>query len=89
MHTNLLGTRRLHHVSNCCRICSLVVRAAPTCLCLAQTLCACSSALPCLQAAPQPGGNPLNVQRGAITLVDAAVNPRNLCRLDPTWAPWY
>ena len=57
--------------------------------CLAQTLSASSSALACLQAAPQPGGNPLNVQRGAITLVDAAVNPRNLCRLDPTWAPWY
>lgn len=57
--------------------------------CLAHTLSACSSALLYLQAAPQPGGNPLNVQRGAITLVDAAVNPRNLCRLDPTWAPWY
>ena len=57
--------------------------------CLAQTLSVHSCALLCLQAAPQPGGNPLNVQRGAITLVDAAVNPRNLCRLDPTWAPWY
>ncbi|KAL0051806.1 hypothetical protein WJX82_002492 [Trebouxia sp. C0006] len=29
------------------------------------------------------------VQKGAVSLVEAALNPRNLCRMDPTWHPWF
>jgi hypothetical protein len=29
-----------------------------------------------------------SVQRGASQLVDAAVDPKNLCRLDPTYMSW-
>nr|KYP66863.1 Transformation/transcription domain-associated protein [Cajanus cajan] len=32
---------------------------------------------------PQP------VQRGVTELVEAALNPRNLCMMDPTWHPWF
>ena len=31
----------------------------------------------------------INVQRAANDLVDAAMNTRNLCRMDPTWHPWF
>ena len=34
-----------------------------------------------------PGGR--SVQRGAHELVEAAVDPQNLSRLDPTWHPWF
>jgi len=30
-----------------------------------------------------------SVQRGAAALVDAATSPRNLCRMDPSWHPWF
>ena len=30
-----------------------------------------------------------SVQRAANDLVDAALNIRNLCRMDPTWHPWF
>ncbi|KAI4314757.1 hypothetical protein L6164_027634 [Bauhinia variegata] len=32
---------------------------------------------------PQP------VQRGVTELVEAALQPRNLCMMDPTWHPWF
>ncbi|KAK4258368.1 hypothetical protein QN277_007826 [Acacia crassicarpa] len=32
---------------------------------------------------PQP------VERGVTELVEAALNPRNLCMMDPTWHPWF
>ncbi|KAM7263761.1 hypothetical protein ACFE04_001444 [Oxalis oulophora] len=32
---------------------------------------------------------PQSVQRGVAELVDAALNPRNLCMMDPTWHPWF
>ncbi|KAK9062066.1 hypothetical protein SSX86_019251 [Deinandra increscens subsp. villosa] len=32
---------------------------------------------------------PQSVQRGVIELVEAALTPRNLCMMDPTWHPWY
>ena len=35
------------------------------------------------------GAPPVSVQRGAQELVEAALNPRNLCRMDPTWHPWF
>ncbi|KAK9813189.1 hypothetical protein WJX72_010368 [[Myrmecia] bisecta] len=44
------------------------------------------------QVAPPPqAGEALDadVQRGAHELVDAATDPRNLCRMDPTWQPWF
>lgn len=28
-------------------------------------------------------------QRGVHELVSAAVDPRNLCKMDPTWQPWF
>lgn len=34
-------------------------------------------------------GVPVSVQRGAQELVESALNPRNLCRMDPTWHPWF
>ncbi|BDA47386.1 probable transcription-associated protein 1 [Coccomyxa sp. Obi] len=34
-------------------------------------------------------GVPASVQRGAQELVESALNPRNLCRMDPTWHPWF
>lgn len=45
-----------------------------------------------MQVAPSLAGDVqhgLAVQRGAVTLVEAALNPRNLCRMDPTWHPWF
>ncbi|KAM7251269.1 hypothetical protein ACFE04_023152 [Oxalis oulophora] len=30
-----------------------------------------------------------SVQRGVSDLVDAALSPRNLCMMDPTWHPWF
>ena len=30
-----------------------------------------------------------NVQAGAQELVDRAMNPVNLSRMDPTWHPWF
>ncbi|OMO57052.1 hypothetical protein CCACVL1_26034 [Corchorus capsularis] len=32
---------------------------------------------------------PQSVQRGVTDLVDAALLPRNLCMMDPTWHPWF
>ncbi|CAH9105798.1 unnamed protein product [Cuscuta europaea] len=32
---------------------------------------------------------PQSVQRGVSDLVDAALSPRNLCMMDPTWHPWF
>ncbi|XVE82488.1 hypothetical protein DITRI_Ditri16bG0008800 [Diplodiscus trichospermus] len=32
---------------------------------------------------------PQSVQRGAAELVNAALLPRNLCMMDPTWHPWF
>ncbi|KAL7102214.1 hypothetical protein ACP275_08G105000 [Erythranthe tilingii] len=32
---------------------------------------------------------PQSVQRGVAELVDAALTPRNLCMMDPTWHPWF
>lgn len=42
------------------------------------------------QLGPGPGvtaaGNP---QTGARALVEAATSPANLCRMEPTWQPWF
>ncbi|KAE8707127.1 hypothetical protein F3Y22_tig00110387pilonHSYRG00919 [Hibiscus syriacus] len=32
---------------------------------------------------------PQSLQRGVTELVDAALLPRNLCMMDPTWHPWF
>ncbi|XP_042493905.1 transformation/transcription domain-associated protein-like isoform X1 [Macadamia integrifolia] len=32
---------------------------------------------------------PQSVQRGITELVEAALMPRNLCMMDPTWHPWF
>ncbi|XP_074308594.1 transcription-associated protein 1-like isoform X2 [Silene latifolia] len=32
---------------------------------------------------------PQSVQRGMAELVEAALSPRNLCMMDPTWHPWF
>ncbi|KAI0530691.1 hypothetical protein KFK09_000238 [Dendrobium nobile] len=32
---------------------------------------------------------PQSVQRGVTDLVEAALNPKNLCMMDPTWHPWF
>ncbi|KAI8537003.1 hypothetical protein RHMOL_Rhmol10G0301200 [Rhododendron molle] len=32
---------------------------------------------------------PQSVQRGVTELVEAALTPRNLCMMDPTWHPWF
>ncbi|PWA36144.1 Armadillo-type fold [Artemisia annua] len=32
---------------------------------------------------------PQSVQRGVTELVEAALLPRNLCMMDPTWHPWF
>ncbi|CAN0918697.1 Transcription-associated protein 1 [Linum grandiflorum] len=32
---------------------------------------------------------PHSVQRGVNELVEAALTPRNLCMMDPTWHPWF
>lgn len=32
---------------------------------------------------------PQSVQRGVTELVEAALTPRNLCTMDPTWHPWF
>ncbi|KAI9081282.1 hypothetical protein K1719_036782 [Acacia pycnantha] len=36
-----------------------------------------------------PMDPPQPVQRGVTELVEAALNPRNLCMMDPTWHPWF
>ncbi|RVW51691.1 putative PI3/PI4-kinase family protein C1F5.11c [Vitis vinifera] len=32
---------------------------------------------------------PHSVQRGVTEMVEAALTPRNLCMMDPTWHPWF
>eukprot|EP00252_Welwitschia_mirabilis_P021819 TRINITY_DN5712_c0_g1_i1.p1 TRINITY_DN5712_c0_g1~~TRINITY_DN5712_c0_g1_i1.p1 ORF type:complete len:3567 (+),score=681.06 TRINITY_DN5712_c0_g1_i1:1467-10703(+) len=32
---------------------------------------------------------PLSVQHGVVELVEAALRPKNLCMMDPTWHPWF
>lgn len=32
---------------------------------------------------------PQSVQRGVTELVDAALRPKSLCMMDPTWHPWF
>ncbi|KAL2497632.1 Phosphatidylinositol 3- and 4-kinase family protein with FAT domain [Abeliophyllum distichum] len=32
---------------------------------------------------------PQSLQRGVTELVEAALTPRNLCMMDPTWHPWF
>lgn len=32
---------------------------------------------------------PQSMQRGVAELVEAALTPRNLCMMDPTWHPWF
>ncbi|KAG0500358.1 hypothetical protein HPP92_000430 [Vanilla planifolia] len=32
---------------------------------------------------------PQSVQRGVTELIEAALNPKNLCMMDPTWHPWF
>ncbi|KAL8246880.1 hypothetical protein R6Q59_008096 [Mikania micrantha] len=32
---------------------------------------------------------PQSVQKGVTELVEAALTPRNLCMMDPTWHPWF
>lgn len=34
-------------------------------------------------------GQPSGVMSGAHKLVDAATDPRNLCRMEATWHPWF
>lgn len=29
------------------------------------------------------------IHKQAVELAEAAVNPRTLCRMDPTWHPWF
>ena len=29
------------------------------------------------------------VQVGVLNLVEAAIDPRNICRMEPTWHPWF
>ncbi|KAA8531972.1 hypothetical protein F0562_006886 [Nyssa sinensis] len=36
-----------------------------------------------------PVDPPQSVQRGVTELVEAALTPRNLCMMDPTWHPWF
>ncbi|KAF7809661.1 transformation/transcription domain-associated protein-like [Senna tora] len=36
-----------------------------------------------------PMDPPQPVQRAVSELVEAALNPRNLCMMDPTWHPWF
>ena len=31
----------------------------------------------------------IDPQRGAHDLVMSATDPRNLCKMDPTWQPWF
>ena len=50
--------------------------------------CRMLSPVPPRQAVAPDGSCP-SVQRGASTLVEAALSPKNLCRMDPTWAPWF
>ena len=50
--------------------------------------------LPCIAPTPPRGGVPpdrpmSSVQKGVIHLVEAAINPKNLCRMEPTWGPWF
>jgi transformation/transcription domain-associated protein len=49
--------------------------------------------LPCVAPTPPRQGAPpheqfSSVQKGVLHLVDAAVNPKNLARMEPTWAAW-
>ena len=38
---------------------------------------------------PGEAGARSSVQRGAHMLVEEATKAQNLCRLDPTWHPWF
>ncbi len=40
-----------------------------------------------MQEAPSLAGD--GSQTGAVSRVKAALNPRNLCKMDPTWHPWF
>ena len=49
--------------------------------------------LPCVAPTPPRQGAPpheqfASVQKGVLHLVDAAVNPKNLARMEPTWSAW-
>ena len=49
--------------------------------------------LPCIAPTPPRAGAPLqeaysSVQKGVLHLVEAAINPKNLSRMEPTWAAW-
>ena len=43
------------------------------------------------QIAPSPptDGYSVDPQRGVHDLVASAVDSRNLCKMDPTWQPWF
>jgi len=41
------------------------------------------------QGAPALNLPPVNVQQGARELVEEAIQPRNLCRMDPTYHGWF
>ena len=30
-----------------------------------------------------------SVQGGVLNVVESALNPRNICRMEPTWHPWF
>jgi transformation/transcription domain-associated protein len=46
-----------------------------------------------LKPEPPPAGNAelrkRAVQEGVLNLVESALNPRNICRMEPTWHPWF
>jgi transformation/transcription domain-associated protein len=42
----------------------------------------------CPSVGVEAGGERGSVQKGASGLVEAALNPKNLCRMDPTWLAW-
>lgn len=41
-----------------------------------------------LQGYEDPNGNVISVEGQVKGLITAAIDPRNLCRLFPGWAPW-
>uniref|UniRef100_A0A7N0UBU8 Non-specific serine/threonine protein kinase n=1 Tax=Kalanchoe fedtschenkoi TaxID=63787 RepID=A0A7N0UBU8_KALFE len=43
----------------------------------------------CSEEEENPMEPPQSVQRGVTELVEAALTPRNLCMMDPTWHPWF
>jgi hypothetical protein len=41
-------------------------------------------------AVPQEDALPsVAVAGGVLELIDAACHPKNLCRMEPTWHPWF